>query len=34
MLYPGGITDISRGLSDSDTPGSRREKSSFFIPEG
>ena len=29
MLYPGGITEISRGLSDSDTPGSRtREKSS------
>jgi hypothetical protein len=34
MLYPGGITDISRGLSDSDTPGQRNEKRSVFIPEG
>jgi hypothetical protein len=34
MLYPGGITEISRGLSECDTPGQRREKRSFFIPEG
>jgi hypothetical protein len=32
-FYPGGITEISRGLSDSDTPGSRTQKI-FFIPAG
>jgi hypothetical protein len=31
-FYPGGITDISRGLSDSDTPGSRTREESSSSP--
>ena len=32
-FYPGGMTEISRGLSECDTPGSKTIKS-FFHPGG
>jgi hypothetical protein len=34
MLYPGGITEISRGLSECDTPGSRHERKFVLHPGG
>jgi hypothetical protein len=34
MLYPGGITEISRGLSEATPPDRDTNESSFFIPEG
>ncbi len=34
MLYPGGITEISRGLSEATPPDSEAKERLFFIPEG